>query len=329
MSITTWQAHVTRSLTIMLVYVLLGGCGATRLSKVVHTDPSAPGGWTEVADRDRGNVEVTRNGQRLDPRTPLPLQPGDIVTTGPNAGALIRFENGGEAILAPDTRVRLGSLEVFFGEVLADLRGKFEIWDTNLIAALGGTRFLFESQRKAQTRVAVLEGSVTCTPRAGGWEPVRLNAGEQLQARSGGDRRPRPTRLTAGEIERIERWFGGIRNAAEKGFCCSSRGGVSESYSNQCRGHFEQTRRKAEYACQQGWCCRKGHVSQTIRGDCSGSFHTRQSAAIQACEPEPTLPATGICCIDGKPRESTRKDCTARYGQFFADKNTFRRCPVQ
>ena len=35
---------------------------------------------------------------------------------------LLSFANGSEAVLAPDTHVRLGSLEVFFGRVLADLR---------------------------------------------------------------------------------------------------------------------------------------------------------------------------------------------------------------
>lgn len=322
-----------RTFAVMLVTILtaavLAGC-STRISKVVQADSSAPGGWEEVSLSNLARVDVRRNGQRLDSRTSLNLKPGDVVETGPRAGALIRFENGGEAILAPSTKVQLGSLEVFFGEVLVDLRGKFEVYNQRLVAALRGTRFLFESRPGRLTRVAVLEGSVNCISRSGSWEPVRLDTGRQLRADYSTNRRPQPMSLTPREIASIERRFTAIRDAAEKGFCCSGRGTVRESYSNQCQGHFERTRREAERQCEKGWCCRKGSNKphSSIRGDCRYRFYTDYKRAAEACKPPPPpQPAIGLCCFGGgKHTRLTQSDCVSKGGKFYANYN---KCPVQ
>ena len=307
------------TLGVILCGLWLGGCAPSdRLSKVVRADPSAPLGYVEVSDRDSGIVSVFRAGQRLDSRTPLTLQKGDEVRTGPASGAVLRFANGGEAVLAPNTHVRLGSLEVFFGKVLADLRGLFAIEDDNLVAAVEGTRFLFEAERGRQTRVAVLEGRVRCIPKRANWAPIPLSAGQQLHARHGSNRVPRVERLSRAETEEIERWSNGIRAAARAGFCCA-RGKVYESLSNQCRGHFEESRRKAQFKCQSGWCCRNGQVTRTIRADCRGKFYTRQSDAEKACAPPAPAVVQGWCCLQGNLKQTDSKYCSAVKGSFYTD----------
>ena len=292
----------------------------------MRADPAAPLGYVEVSDRDSGIVSVTRNGQRLNTRTPLRLQPGDVVQTSANAGAVIRLAGGGEAVLAPNTRVRMGSLEVFFGRVLADLRGLFEIEDQTLVAAVEGTRFLFESRDGRRTRVAVLEGRVRCVSKTGSWQPVRLGPRQAMRSRSPEDRKPRIERLSRAEIQDIERWSGGIREAARPGFCCY-RGKVFDSLSNNCRGHFETSEKRARDYCRSGWCCRKGKVYSSISGECRGSFHTRQSLAEKACTPQPPPPVQGWCCISGKLSSSERNACYKRQGQFYtSSKEAKKRC---
>jgi hypothetical protein len=285
----------------------------------VRADRSAPLGYVEVGDPDSGLVSVLRNGQRLNPRTPLALEKGDEVRTGPDSAAVIRLANGGEVVLAPNTLVRLGSLEVFFGKVLADLRGLFTIEDETLVAAVEGTRFLFEAERGRQTRVAVLEGRVRCIPKAGGWKPIRLVAGQGL--RYSGDREPHIAPLSPAEINDIEHWSRGIREAAISGFCCFN-GRVTEAFSNQCRGHFEESRRKAEYECQEGWCCANGKVSRSIRDACGGKFSTTQAAAEKACAAAaPPSPAVvqGWCCLQGNLKQTDSRYCNALQGQFYTN----------
>lgn len=296
--------------------LLLGGCG-TQLSKVVRVDRSAPAGYVEVNDRNAGIVRVIRSGRRLDPRTPMALQPGDEIGTGPDAGAVIRLENG-VAVLAPNTHVRLGSLEVLFGKVLADIRGLFEIENDTVVAAVEGTRFMFEAEPKRRVRVAVLEGRVRCISKRGAWSPVRVNAGEAMHLRYRGDRsQPRVDRLSREEIARIEDWSGGIRGAAREGFCCS-RGRVTQTLSNQCPGRFEESERQARYHCQSGWCCSGGQVRQTTRSECRGQFSTSQVEARRACESKPP-PETGWCCIRGAVKQADQRSCIASRGQFYTD----------
>ncbi|MDJ0738176.1 MAG: FecR family protein [Gammaproteobacteria bacterium] len=309
----------TSLLLLTLCALWLGGCApSNRLTKVVRADPSAPLGYVEVHDRDSGIVAVIRGGRRLGTRTPLTLQPGDEVRTGPGAGAVIRLLNGGEVVLAPDTHVRLGSLEVFFGRVLADLRGLFEIEDDTLVAAVEGTRLLFERERGRSTRVAVLEGRVLCIPKRGHWEPVRLNDGQALRTRYASDRRPAIERLSRAEIADIERWSSGIRDAARAGFCCAG-GRVTETLSNQCRGRFFDSERRARRHCESGWCCRNGSVTSSLRGDCRGSFHNNRTAAERACAPPEPAVVQGWCCLQGNLRQTDSRYCKAVQGQFYTN----------
>lgn len=307
-------------LCIMLVAcgLLIGGCN-TRLAKVVRADPSDAHGFIEVAGRANG-IDVIRDGRRLDPRTPLALRSGDQVRTGPDTGAVIRFANGGEAVLAPDTHVRLGSLEVFFGRVLADLRGLFDVEDDTMVASVEGTRFMFEKQRGRRTRVAVLEGQVRCVPKNGSWEPIRLAAGQALDTHRGSNRQPRVEPISGAEIRDIERWSTGIRDAAQAGFCCA-HGKVYASRSDQCHGLFERDEGRARAQCERGWCCRDGKVSAAIRADCRYGFHDRRASAERACArpPRPSATAQGWCCIRGKLLQTDDRYCNSEQGQFYND----------
>ncbi len=85
----------------------------------------------------------------------------------------------GTVTLDESTRVRLGSLEVFFGRILANVRGLFETTSDNVVAGVEGTSHLFEVARNRDVRGGG-RGRVTCRPRTAGWAPFRLHPGQML-----------------------------------------------------------------------------------------------------------------------------------------------------
>ncbi|QID19211.1 FecR domain-containing protein [Nitrogeniibacter mangrovi] len=295
-----------RVFLILLLGAALSGCGPA-LNKVVREHPG--GGFVSVDAATAGQlVSVTRGGRALDVRLPLMLQPGDIIETGAG-GAVLRLDNG-EAVLAPRTKVRLGSLEVFFGRVLASVRGLFRVEDESVAADVEGTRFLFESSPGRSMRVVVLDGVVRCSSRQDRWAPMRVAAGRQMTLNYRGARAPVVNPVSEAEMARIDQWAQTIRNAPKAGWCCAG-GRVYPALSNACGGHFEESQRTAEYQCTRGWCCAGGQVSASLRAECRGSFHVSQREAVAACT-EPT----GWCCVNGQVIQTTRSRCA---GQFFGN----------
>lgn len=300
--------HAFRLFVMLLLTLALAGCG-TALHKVVREEPAAPGGYVDVdAAAAAGHVRVTRGGQTLALHLPLALQPGDVIETAPASGAVIRLERG-EAVLGPETRVRMGSLEVIFGRIFASVRGLFRAEDGNVAADVEGTRFAFESQRGGATRVVVLDGVVRCSPKLGGWTPVRVSAGHSLSL--AGSAQPSLTVTSPAEREEIRRWTEAVTNAPRAGYCCAD-GRVFPTLSNACRGRFESSEDEARRQCAPGWCCRHGDVRQSVRAECAGSFHSDRRAAERAC-----VPAPGWCCGNGEVWQTSREQCR---GSFHGDR---------
>jgi hypothetical protein len=319
--------HARRSIAALRVLLVavgclwLAGCG-TSLNKVVRADTTDPMGYIEVRDGYAGLVSVYRDGGPLPLRIPLSLRGGDEIETGPDAGAVIRFEDGGEVVLGPRTRVRLGSLEVLFGRIFASVRGLFSAESETVVAGVEGTRFLFAVDRGQDVQVAVLEGRVLCTSRTDAWEPIHLGPGHSMTTLYPHTVQPQIAQMSRGQIAEIERWAEGIRQAPRAGYCCLG-GKVFEAHSNACRGHFEETERAARYQCQAGWCCSGGQVTRGIRAECRGSFHLDQGAAERACAaPPPPPPQQGWCCLNGKVTAMGKDACTQRSGRFYPSQHS-------
>lgn len=298
-----------RLLTVLwcaLLALCLSGCGPS-LSKVVR---EAPGGGFVAADSASAAniVSVTRNGVPVRVGVPLGLQKGDVIETG-DGGAVLRLEYG-EVVLAPRTRVRLGSIEVFFGKVFASVKGLFRVEDDTVAADVEGTQFMFESIPGRGMRVVVLEGVVRCSSKADQWTDLRVSAGREMTLTRADATHPHLGPAAEADMADIRGWVGRIREAPRAGYCCAG-GRVSESLSNGCRGHFYESLGTAQRQCTAGWCCANGKVSGALRADCRGSFHTDQRDALQACT-EPT----GWCCDNGKLNQLTRSRCG---GQFFGN----------
>lgn len=172
-----------------LMIPLVGYAAANRevvppvqLWQVARQAPGTNRRWQRV-DAVRSGVRVWRSGREIAPRRLMELLPGDEIETAANTIATVRFRSVGDTLVLERTRVKIGSLEVFFGRVFALLRNQFTVSSQTVVAGVEGTRFLFEVGRERTVRVAVADGVIVCRSPRGVWAPVRLRANQTLLSR--------------------------------------------------------------------------------------------------------------------------------------------------
>lgn len=287
-------------LVLLVLLVLLGSCasqpdGAVRLDQIVRATPGGEPPW--VRDDDAAGVRLRRAaGGEVAARAGMRLAPGDVVVTGPGVAAVLHIGGRGQVTLDANTAVRIGSLEVLFGRLFADLRGLFAVRSETVEAVNQGTRYLFEVDRDRNVRVVVADGVLTCRSMRGGWPDLRLTAGQALVSVYPGRE---PPRIEPGERDEVDGPLRAISRAPRPpraGWCCQSPGRpVVGSLEDRCRGEFSVSRDVAEARCRpaprpepSGWCCvapqRRPIESTPQRCQAlKGVFHDSQAAARQSC----------------------------------------------
>ena len=178
-------------LATLFAVLVLTGCATgpierrIELVNVVRDVAGASPRW-QTAEPAQVGLRVWRNLQEVHATRGMLLLPGDEVQTGAQSAAVISFSGGpvgagtGTVAVDENSRVRVGSLEVFFGRIFANVRGLFETTSENVVAGVEGTRFLFEVTPDRKVRVAVAQGVVSCGSRTGNWQAVSLHAGQAL-----------------------------------------------------------------------------------------------------------------------------------------------------
>ena len=177
-----WLVFVTLVLALAASANAQQPAPAVQLWQIAREVPGADPRWRRV-DADRPGVRVWRGGREIVVRRLMLLQRGDEIETANDVAAVLRFSDAGEAIVLNGTRVRIGSLEVVFGRVFAQLRNRFTVSSQTVVAGVEGTRFLFEVGRDRAVHVAVADGVVVCRSPQGAWAPVRLRTNEGLRSR--------------------------------------------------------------------------------------------------------------------------------------------------
>jgi hypothetical protein len=133
-------------------------------------------------------VRVERGGRAVAGVDGMPLQANDVVETQ-NAYAEINFSEG-PIWLDVYTRVRIGSLWVFFGSIFSSVVPPFFIDTEDVTASPEGTTFgVRRDQRTGEWAVVVENGRVRCTGKRIPFQH-HLRAGQILTARPGQTPRP-------------------------------------------------------------------------------------------------------------------------------------------
>jgi hypothetical protein len=273
---------------------VLPGCATlepAEVSSLARVDPADPSRYLELGPVEAARAAaVFRQGQRFDARPRMLLQAGDEIETG-DAAAVIWFAAYGTVVLAERTRVRIGSLEVLFGRVFAEIRGLFSASSENVVAGVEGTAFVFEVRPDRAVRIVVLDGVVACRSKTASWPPVRMRAQQALFSPYPNRTPPRVEVASQRELEALRAWTIRVRNATPPppplGWCCD-RGRVSYLRADQCGGAFYGDQATAQQACappQMGYCCDRGKVSYLRADQCGGSSYKDQASAAKACPP--------------------------------------------
>lgn len=284
-----------RLLSAMLALALLAACvtpnrePTIRLDRAVRETPGTPR-WQQMTPQQAG-VRVWRNGQEVSTATGMLLHPGDELETAPQATAVLRYSAHGLVTVAERSRVRVGSLEVFFGRLLAEVRNLFEVRSESVAAAVDGTTFLVEVQARRGMRIAVAEGTVNCRSLTNQWAAFKLPAGRAMLAQFADAQPPRQTAANAQELASTLEWAREIRAAPQRGWCCRD-GQTEPGWSNECTSNLfgEQQglvaafcRPRPEPAEPLVWCCAQRRVLQLPRSQCYGSAHDSAALAQRAC----------------------------------------------
>lgn len=310
MSLITSVVRWASGAWVLSLALTLPGCAGVMLQQLAQEDPSGAARYTQL-DIGGGTVRAYRGGRPIDTRRGMQLQPGDEIETGADGAAVIRFLEQGEVVLAAETRVRIGSLEVLFGRIFANVRGLFTASSENVVAGVEGTGFTFEVRRDRSVRLVVLDGVVAFRSRTGSWPPVRVGARQAVMSPYPGRTPPRVERASVQEIDEIRRWVRDVTSAPRAGYCCDN-GRVFRAMSNECRGAFRSSLEDARQACaalQEGWCCAGGRVTQTIQGRCAGGqFYLDRAKADRACAVRPPEPMVW-CCAGGSVTYVRRDAC--------------------
>ena len=234
-----------------------------QLWQIAREVPGADPRW-QRAEATKAGVRVWRGGSEIRAERLMTLLPGDEIETGANAAVVLRFRDAGDLLVLERTRVKIGSLEVFFGRVFAVLRNKFSVSSETVVAGVEGTRFLFEVGRNRAVHVAVADGAVVCSSPKSAWAPVRLRANEELLSHY-------PSRVPPQVGSGDAREMRALRAAVAR----------------------SQSRAEA------GWCCRDGQVTPSWSDRCGGVFDTDRADAVRQCRPPRPIPWAGVVAMDG------------------------------
>jgi hypothetical protein len=193
------------------------GVASIHLQSTVRDMAPASPRW-QIAEPEAAGVRVWRNFVPVSPSRGMQLEPGDVVQTAAGTAATIVFSGGaggGTAVLDESTRVRVGSLEVFFGRIFANVRGLFETTSQNVVAGVEGTQFLFEVGRDRAVHVGVVQGVVACRTKDGSWSAVRLAAGQSLRSAYPNRSPPQVGQADPRELRDAAAWAAAVSSAGE------------------------------------------------------------------------------------------------------------------
>jgi hypothetical protein len=300
---------ISRFLNLRLIILLVLGCvhaGCETLPIMPSRKPSSI-----TLEQPRGSVSVIRQGRWIAVGLPMPLEIGDEVETSGDSSATIRYPEGHEFRLMPETRVRLDSIFVLFGEIRAfvrGVRGFFRVESDFVSLDVEGTEFWFRVERDQTVRMGVFAGSVRLSSKTGRWRSIRVTRGEVYTIPRDG----LPREDTRGTVP--------TPPPPDRGWCCLD-GRVSRDRATDCRrqgAQFYDSEEQARLYCKEplGWCCgRDGRIIRATEAECrrkADDFYASEREAARHCQRQ-----EWCCNRNGRVFETTEAQCRREGGSLY------------
>lgn len=205
---TAFLRWIPTALLLLITPLLLSGCGFATLEHVL----------VERGDaqlKTGGKVEIIREGKRIPAKTGMTLKKDDVIQTGPDTSASIQFMMSAEVILRPNTRVRISSIETFFGEIFIKVKGLFDVHTEYATAGSEGTEYVVKVEEDGKVTVTVLEGKVKLKSKSNAWSPVRLEVRQQASLER--EKRPDTRQISQENFNSTIEWINRIISVTDKG----------------------------------------------------------------------------------------------------------------
>lgn len=129
-----------------------------------------------ATDSERRKVWIMRRGIRLDTTPNMTLHIGDEIRTGRNSAVAIRFPNGSQLYLRSNSRIKIGSVFAFFGELFVRVKGAFQVDTEFVTAGAEGTEWVMNIAPDGNIRCTVLEERVRLASKENAWRPMSVIA---------------------------------------------------------------------------------------------------------------------------------------------------------
>lgn len=114
-------------------------------------------------------IEIIRRGAPMSASEKMVLEAGDEVRTTA-VSAVIQFPDKSWVIVEPNTVVRISSLWLAKGRILAKARGLFQVQTQFVRVSVEGTEYQVSVDENNQASVDVAEGATRLTSTTGSWE---------------------------------------------------------------------------------------------------------------------------------------------------------------
>ena len=185
-----------------LLLPTLNACVTTN-PPALRIDGVVVDGERRTPEQEGGWVRVVRNGITYDGYAGMELQNDDRVETTARAEAVIRWPNGNEVLMRPNSGGRIGSFKDIVGEVFVKVKGIFSADTTFVRAGAQGTQYLVRAMPNGTTYVLVFEGTVSIDSTRNSWATVLLRPGDATLAYP---RPPEPYRASPEELRHTQEW---------------------------------------------------------------------------------------------------------------------------
>jgi beta-lactam-binding protein with PASTA domain len=175
-----------RAALALAVALCANGCSFATLGRVTENGRDAD-------SSKLSQIAIERAGRVVPAASNMSLEKGDTIATGPDVSVSISFA-GANVLLMPNTKVTLGSIWTWFGEVFVS--GWLTSDSKLATAGVEGTEYVFKvDPETSETTITVLEGKVRATSKTASWPVRELTRAQQLRIAESDTARPEPVTL--------------------------------------------------------------------------------------------------------------------------------------